>query len=236
MGFLSLSAMAEFTGEQASSGKTISFQTLVQAATGVSGSNPFDSSTQNEAILGSLGSFHRNLLKEGTHLSAPDKDGSLNRYANLVRYSLPFMCANQLLSDNALVNQHQDRQDMDPLLAQSPCKVIRVYMAIATGMLMSKEYRYTESFATVFALSAYQSMPRAFSQSSDGEVAQCLTAMAIFSLYSCFGGSAWHLLGLAVTRCISAGMHTARASSPGHDDPTKKHNSRVFWTLYTLDA
>lgn len=235
MGYLSLSAMAEFTGETPSSTTAVSFPSLVQATTSISGCNPCHSDVQNEAITGSLGDFNRGLMRQGI-VFGTDRQRSLARFMSMINCGMPFMSSEQLSLDYRIVSQQQDSGSLDLSIAEAPCRVIRVYMAVASGMLMSGDYRYTESFATVTALSAFQLVPRALPQASDLETAQCLTAMAIFASLSPFGGSTWHLLGLAITRCISAGMHTARMSNYDLEQPEKAANNRIFWALYIFDA
>ncbi|KAH6982636.1 hypothetical protein EDB80DRAFT_592232 [Ilyonectria destructans] len=236
MGYLSLSAMDELTWEQPFSSRNISFYTLVQAVTCVSGSNPSVSDSQNAAIFGPLGDFHRGLFRQGVSLTTVETEAPFQKFVDLVKYVLPFTPVEQLILDyHDLLQAHEDK-NVSELVLSNPGKIILIHLAVATGVLLSKDHRFMESYATALALTAYQLAPRAIAQSDDLGSAQCLTMMAIFSMYSAFGGSTWHLLGLATTRCISGGMHNARVSDPESDDVKRRNNSRTFWTLYVLDV
>jgi hypothetical protein len=236
IGFLSLAAMAGFTGEQISSTATISFQQLAQAVTCISGSNALRSEEQNEAIRGSLGHFHRNVLRQGFGLAAVDAMKPLNNFMPLVHVSLPILNVDELQRDYEKMLQREQCGETGDMFIETPMRTIRLYLAVSVGLMMGRDHRHTENFATLFILNAYQFLPRAFAQASDSEAAQCLVLMAILSIYSPFGGSAWHLFGLAMTRCISAGLHTSRMSDHRSEDEGRKKNSSLFWTLYCFDA
>jgi hypothetical protein len=60
--------------------------------------------------------------------------------------------------------------------------------------------------------------------------------MAMASMYTSFGGSPWHLVDLATSRCLSAGMHTAKVLGSDPTDPDARAKSRVFWAIYALDT
>jgi hypothetical protein len=222
--------------EQLSSNQHASFMTQVQAATCASGSNPSVSNTQNAAIFGQLGDFHRSLLRQGVSLATHDTSEPLARFIDLLNQSMPFLSSEQLASDHRVVVEACKGGNVGDLAAEDPTRVILVHLAVATGILLSKDYRYMESYATALALTSYQLVPRAITQSGDLEAAQILTMMAVFSLYSSFGGSVWHLLDLATTRCLAAGLHNAGMSGSGADDVEHESSRRAFWAIYVLDA
>ncbi|KAK7970394.1 hypothetical protein PG996_001177 [Apiospora saccharicola] len=86
------------------------------------------------------------------------------------------------------------------------------------------------------ALTAHQHIPRVDESAGELETVQCLIATALFSLFTPLGGSTWHLLGLALSRCVSAGMHHIRVSDAQSDDEEKRGCSRAFWCLYVFDT
>ncbi|KAI9158635.1 transcriptional regulatory protein [Paramyrothecium foliicola] len=235
MGYLPLSAMAE-QWEQPSSNQHISFQTQVQAATCASGSNPSVSNAQNAGIFGQLGDFHRSLLRQGLNLMTIDTAEPFANFIDLVKYAVPFICSEQLSLDYNLVLQAYKEAKVNEAITETPTRVILVHLAVATGILRSKDYRYMESYATSLALTSYQLVPRAIAISCDLEAVQILTMMAIFSVYSSFGGSTWHLLDLATTRCIVAGMHNVTVSEDDTVHPDVESRRRAFWAIYILDA
>ncbi|KAK8088764.1 hypothetical protein PG997_003725 [Apiospora hydei] len=230
--------MAEFTGEQPSRSRArpfLSFETLFRSSTGVAASNLSRSDTPNPAVNGTLGDFHRILLRQGLQLNSIDTQKPFNRYLDMYMQCFPFVERSQLMEEFATVSQ-ADLGNSDALLTDSPGKVVRIYAAVATGILLTPEYRHMETFATTLALTAHQHIPRVDESSGELETVQCLIAIALFSLFTSFGGSTWHLLGLALSRCVSAGMHHIRVSDAQSDDEEKRGCSRAFWCLYVFDT
>ncbi|KAK6864816.1 hypothetical protein PG995_001344 [Apiospora arundinis] len=238
MGSLSLAAMAEFTGEQSSLLRArpfLSFETLFRSSTGVAASNLSRSDFPNPAVNGTLGDFNRALLRQGLQLNSIDTQKPFNRYLDMTMQCFPFVEKTQLMEEYAIVSQ-ANLASSDDLLADSPGRVVRIYVAVATGILLTPDFRYLETFATALALTAHQHIPRVDEFPGELETVQCLIAIALFSLFTSFGGSTWHLLGLALSRCVSAGMHHIRVSDAQSDDEEKRGCSRAFWCLYVLDT
>lgn len=176
------------------------------------------------------------MLKQGNTFNIAVKSKSFDNFIMFNEASLGFMDTSQLSAEYDAATQLHEFGSVDSHATQSLCKIMRVYTGVATGLLLGNDYRYTETYSTALALQAFQVMPRAFACASDIDAVQSLTAMTVFSTLSPFGGSPWQMLGLAITRCISGGMHTARMSDPASDDTDKRRNSLAFWSLYTLDA
>ena len=235
---LSLAAMAESTGEQPSLSRThpfISFETLFRSSTGVAASNLSRSDISNSAVNGTLGDFHRTLLRQGLQLNSIDTQEPFNRYLDMSMQCFPFIERKQLVDEYAAVSQ-SDLQSSYDLLADSPGRVVRIYAVVATGILLTPHYRQMETFATTLAFTAHQNIPRVEGSFRELETVQCLIAITLFSLFTSVGGSTWHLLGLALSRCVSAGMHHIRVSDAQGDDEEKRGCSRAFWCLYVLDT
>lgn len=115
-----------------------------------------------------------------------------------------------------------DPGNFDALLADSPGRVVRIYAAVATGILFIPDWRHLATFATALALTAHQHIPRVDESAGELETVRCLIATALFSLSTSLGGSTWHLLRLALFRCVSARMHHIRVSDAPSDDEEKK--------------
>ncbi len=240
IGLLSLSAMAESTGERRSQPQAtplLSFQTLFRSVTSVSGEQPvairYAQSLRSAGLLGtSIG-----LCCAKVFISpALRRVRCLTEFLSLSLPCLPYVDKTQLTDEYAHVVRCHETGDVDNLLENFPGRAVRVYSAVSIGILLSQDHRHMESFATVLSLSARQHMSRVFTSANNLEMVQCLVGIAVYSLFSAFGGPTWHLLGLAMTRCLSAGMHHIRVSDPQSDDGDKKGCSRVFWCLYILDA
>ncbi|KAH7305216.1 hypothetical protein B0I35DRAFT_114016 [Stachybotrys elegans] len=235
MGYLSRSAMAELPWRQPSSKRNISFLTLVQASTCVSGINPSSSSQPNDLFNGPMAHLHRNLLQQGMGLGSIETERPFNEFLGFSRSILPMIPISHLDKDYSLVVEAYRNGESGRLILEEPRKIMIVHLVIALGILLSQQHHHMEIYATSLALAAYQLAPSTIDQSSDSDAAQCLMLMSIFSMYMPYGGSTWHLLNLATTRCISAGMHSARGPEYGRDSAPEEHG-RTFWTLYYLDA
>jgi hypothetical protein len=230
--YLSLSAMAERTDSQVLSTEGLSYLTMLYAATGVSGSDPTLPLHANEALSGPLAELQQNKLPD-VELCSTEMCAAYRNYSDMIGCTFPYMTAAELteLHDNAILR----RSNKDG--AQPPAEHLAIaYLGTATGLLLGAHYRYKEMLATNLALRAVRLMPRILDYAGKLSSIHCLTALVIFSMYSTFGGSTWHLLGLTMTRCISAGLHTLRFSDHRSEDNEQRAGSRLLWTLYILDA
>lgn len=70
-------------------------------------------------------------------------------------------------------------------------------------------------------------------EESDIDQLKCLVAQAILAMYYPSASSAWHLIGLAVTKAISGGLHHRTDSE--NDDSDTDTQVELFWSIYILD-
>jgi hypothetical protein len=234
--YLSLSAMAEPTDRQPFSTQGLSFLTLLLASTSVGGANPSLPVGTNVSLSGPMADFRNQILPQGSSLSGVHTAAAFKPFLDKTSISFPFMTRNELEDLFDAVSGAEQGGHIEHVTNESPEKIVIVSIGIAIGLLLSPMYSFTEVLASQLAMKAMQLMPRVFDQAGDLAVVQCLTALTIYSFYTAHGGSSWHLLGLAMTRCISSGMHTSRASNWESDSDAKRQNSRAFWTLYILDT
>jgi hypothetical protein len=222
--YLSLSAMAEPTGRQRSSPQGLSFLTFLLAAMSVGGANPSLPVGNNVSLSGHMAEFRNTIFPHGRSLNGVQMTAAFETFVAKMSGLFPFMTRRELQEEFDLVTG-----DVERVTNESPEKIVIVSIGIAIGLLLSPMYNFTEVLASELATRAMQLIPRIFDHTADIAVVQCLTVLTIYSLYTPHGGSAWHLLGLAMTRSISCGMHTSRASD-------LDAASRAFWTLYILDT
>jgi hypothetical protein len=232
--YLSLAAMAERTDRQPFPTEGLSFLTLLYAAIGVSGENPAHSLEQNAALSGSLADFRMNTVY-GNHMRLANAT-LFSQYVEFIQRSYPFVTSVELNDMFELVMRAHESNNMERLIAESPETVVIVNTGLATAVLLSPGYAYKEVLATDFVAHAVELLSRVFDHANDISIVRCLTALTIYSMYTTFGGSTWHLLGLTMTRCVASGMHTSRISDPNSDEEEKQKNCRTFWTLYVLDT
>lgn len=236
MDYLPLSAMAEPRDRQHMSRGQYSFETFLNAATGASGADVTRSDISNAPLCKKLEDFHKDVIPSGFKLSRSTSDFPVQCYLAMCDVLCPFLDREAFLTKYASISEEIRKGTLQGLTADAPHDLFLVYISIATGTLVAPEYQYRESFAMSLAHEAMRLLPRIMRESDDPSVVQSLIALAIFSLYSPLGGSTWHLVGLALARSMSAGMHTSEVSDFSAADPATRENSRLFWSLYILDA
>ncbi|PSN74169.1 hypothetical protein BS50DRAFT_9486 [Corynespora cassiicola Philippines] len=234
--YLSLSAMAERTDRQPFPTEGLSFMTLLRAATGISGSNPTRSVGSNASLSGPLADFRQSFFANNKDFKQLNVGGSFQRYMEYLRSSFPFISNNELKLFYENVISCHERDSLDQLSDDSPEQLLLTYIGIATGILLSPDYHYREALAAELSVESLKLMSRVFDHANDLAIVSCMTALTIYSLFTTFGGSTWHLLGLTMMRCISSGMHTTRVSNAQCDNEEKRKSYRIFWVLYILDT
>lgn len=234
--YISLSAMAEPTDRRPFSTQGLSFSTLLFTATSISGDNPSLPEGSNTSLSGPLADLRKNMFSAYGRLDGLQSANDYQCYAERISRSFPFMSRAELDGLYEDVVKIHNSDNSGRMVNENPEKVVITYIGTALGLLWSQNYTYTEIISSELAMKAIQLMSRVLDHATDLSVIRCLTALTVYSLYTSFGGSTWHLLGLAMTRCISSGYHTTRASDPRSEDEEKRHNSRAFWALYILDT
>jgi hypothetical protein len=233
--YLSLAAMAERTDRQPFPTEGLSFLTLLYAAIGVSGENPVHSLEQNAALSGPLADFSKNTV-HGNYMRFANAT-LFSQYVEVIQHSYPFMTSVELNEMFEMVIRAHQTNDTERLTAASPETIVITYVGLATAVLLSPGYTYKEPLAVDFVAHAVELLSRVFDHANDISIVRCLTALAVYSMYTTFGGSTWHLLGLTMTRCVASGMHTNRVSDPNDfDNEEKQRCCRTFWVLYVLDT
>jgi hypothetical protein len=224
--YLSLSAMAERTDRQP-------ILTFLQAAIRVPGANPSNSLGYDGTFSADFGDLQQSVLTMNVFQMSTIDDTIFSHYVAFVERSYPFAARTELSDVYKTVMQAHESNGMEKLAEESPEMLVLTYIGLSTSILLSPGYTYKEVLATRLSAQALELRSRVFDHANDLSVVKCLTALTIHSLFTTFGGSTWHLLGLAMTRCIASGLHTSRGSDPSSDHEEKQ---RTFWTLYILDT
>ncbi|KAM0716138.1 hypothetical protein Q7P37_008652 [Cladosporium fusiforme] len=236
MDYLPLSAMAEQRDRQHFSLQQYSFETFLGAAASVSGSDPKRSHVSNRAIVESMEAFYQEISPSGFRLSRKVADLPVQRYLSTCDVMCPFLERKDFLAKYTLVMNDLEKEQSGEVASRAPHDMILVCLAVATGIHLSPNYGYKESLAVNLAQSALRLMSLLLSGSDNASIIRSLIALVIFSTYSILGGSTWHLIGLALARAMSSGMHTFGISDLYSSDLEKRENGRLFWSLYVLDA
>jgi hypothetical protein len=237
MDYLPLSAMAEPRDrQQTSQHEQYSFETFLNAAISVSGSDPAYSRNTDSAFSESIDSFYKTLIPAGMKFSRSITDEPVQRYLDICDASCPFLDRKVFMTRYAHIMESLEKAPTEAVSSLAASDLLMVDIAIASGMLVSPGHRLKESVSTALAQRAFQLVPRILSEPDNTTIVRCLIALTIFSTLSPLGGSTWHLMGLALARTMSAGMHTAGVSDCSASEREKQESGRLFWSLYILDA
>jgi hypothetical protein len=237
MSYLPLSAMAEPRDrQQTSQHEQYSFETFLNAAISVSGSDPACSRNTGNAFSESIEMFYKTLVPAGMKFSRSITDEPVQRYLDVCDASCPFLDRKVFLARYTHIMESLEKAPNEGISSQAASDLLMIDIAIASGMLVSPGYRLKESVSTTLAQRAFRLVPRVLSESDNAAIVRCLVALTIYSTLSPHGGSTWHLMGLALARTMSAGMHTAGVSDCSASEKEKREGGRLFWSLYILDA
>jgi hypothetical protein len=237
MDYLPLSAMAEPRDrQQTSQHEQYSFETFLNAAISVSGSDPAYSRNMDNALSGSIDLFYKTLMPDGMKFSRSITDDPVQRYLDTCDASCPFLDRKVFMTRYTQIMDSLEKVPTKAASSLAASDLLMVDIAIASGMLVSPGYRFRESVSTALSQRAFRLVPRILRESDNTTIVRCLIALTIFSTLSPLGGSTWHLMGLALARTMSAGMHTAGVSDCSASEKEKQESGRLFWSLYILDA
>lgn len=147
----------------------------------------------------------------------------LESYFNIVHPCFPF------LDQDLLRQQLKDLESLNDLSSQ---KISPVFiMVIAIGALLSETCCPIAGF---HGLELYTIAVENLGMNLLERNLECLNTvllLSLFSLYSPYGGSTYHLVGIAIQICISIGLHQRTPLIDG--DATPRNVS--FWSSYILD-
>ncbi|KIW19819.1 hypothetical protein PV08_00394 [Exophiala spinifera] len=104
------------------------------------------------------------------------------------------------------------------------------YATLSLGISSSPNRRALKVYAYDFAAKAAALLPQVATEACDEEIIRCTILVALVLLHFRPQNPGVYLLGLAMTKAISTGMHRRNANS--NDETT---GASLFWTLYVLD-
>lgn len=106
-------------------------------------------------------------------------------------------------------------------------------LAVAMGIIFSPHRDALDQQLQRIVAGASSLLPLLACEDSDELTVSCLTMSAIVSLYDSGGASTWFLLGQAMTKSISIGLHHQTITDSNKAD--ERAHPWLFWVLYSLD-
>lgn len=228
IGFLSRSAMAEPRDEVSGFSEDLAMGRMVRAALALSGTRPslsaIDPYPRRTTIINDQASYIRR------EEAAPFLTSFIESMASRLLHFDP----EQLWKDfDVIFDETEDRTNSH--IPGPAGKRFIVYMSVATGALLSPESGSLHGFAEGLHQRATKLLPEIIKSGNRFDILQYMLSLILYSLKTPRGGSTWHLIGLAVNKAISFGLHNDLDPSNEHHSQTLSILRNIFWSLYVLD-
>lgn len=227
IGMLTNSAMAEPRPGNRQPPDRLGLLHSVQAALAIDGHDPSTSTTlRSTTVL----DCRQNLL--------PVRDEAeifLRCYLEHV-YFLPCLARDDVESLLACFAAAKDFQllseDGDAL---HTLRLFDTYMQIAIGIMVSPEFIRLSNHSVALQAAAVRLLPAVLRSRRHIDTVHCLILLVAFAMFNPNGGSVWHLLGLALRMCITAGLHKEAGSQGALTSQEADDGRWLFWSVYCLD-
>lgn len=225
IGSLSRDAMAEPRGTNHGSSQALAMSSMVKSALSLWGCDPFRSSIRSTG--------HEGLRNVTGCAGRPSREFSmpyLDRFLNQV--STMFLHFDSVNMRSELKGFFNTPEHAFPY-STKPYYAFRFNIAMAIGMSVSPEPGI-ELLAAAWHNSAMQCFDLILRDNESLDVLDCIFLLIIFSMTNPFGGSTWHLLGIAMKKSVSLRLHR-EPESPRDSSGILEKRRRLFWSIYTLD-
>ena len=226
--YLSLSAMAERTDKHRSITEGLSFRSLLNAAVKGGQTDRSVSHRQNDGEIKSFIAAHDFLCKG-------DTSAAYQAYTQHIRNFYPYIELARLEAAYQNILDAHSKGTASIKASTSPEHFVVIYLGLATGTLLSPGYERYQQIAEDLVECSLEAFNYVLDVGDDLATVHCLIALTICSLFLDKAGSTWHLLGLAMTRGVACGMHTAKELRPETQANPTEH-ARTFWALFLLDT
>lgn len=236
---LALSAMAEPSSRAGEFLKHLSMSRIIAGMTETYGGDP-ERTARVDSLWDGIAKYIRQPTSQNhrLHIQREEALKSLDAYLLTVDFRYPRLPVDKIRQGIEAIAAHNDTTYRQ-MYARDPSNVFMAYMIVAIVPLVSDNYPISQgSFVSIHVLAkCMKVLDRVFCQEDGIDIIQCLHLLVIFSIHCSAAGSAWHLIGLAMSKCIALGYHREKAHSRGDEDGSDQaeHRRWVFWGCYLLD-
>ncbi|KAL3464483.1 hypothetical protein BJX64DRAFT_275699 [Aspergillus heterothallicus] len=232
IGFLSRSAMAEPRNDTSGFPRQLAMSQMLQAILALSGTSPSQNQSADVyASQWSLLGVADPLRALSSETAAPFLRSFLDRIDTFYLHFNKKELEDQF--EAFFADKRRGSGDAsDPVRCHREASVC---LALAIGMLVSPRAARYEVLAQALHSAAVKVFPRILQLGSCVHLIHCLLLLIMYSTLSSCGGSTWHLLGLALKKCVSFQLH--KDSDPDSPLPPEESIERafLFWNLYIID-
>lgn len=239
MDTLSLSAMAEPKSRAGEFLKQLSMPRIIAGVTETYGGNP-EATSRVDPLWDGISQYIRHPGGQNRRLHIPleEANKALETYLEVVDFRFPRLPVAKVKSGIAAIAATDDAAYQDKL-SSSPGHIFMAYIVVAIVPLISDSYPISQgSFVSIHVLAkCLKVLDRVFNQEDGVDIIQCLHLLVIFSIHCSAAGSAWHLIGFAMNKCIALGYHRENVlPAQGLPDKEAQQQRRwAFWGCYFMD-
>ncbi|KAL4747772.1 hypothetical protein BDW72DRAFT_209392 [Aspergillus terricola var. indicus] len=232
IGFLSRSAMAEPREGVSGFPRQLAMSEMIQAMLSLSGATPSQSRrSETEAAPW-------NLLLVPDPRQALSKDfvmPFLRRFLGHIHIYYLYFDRIELEGQCEAFFDRNGHESGEVSAAAQSHQDFSVYLAVSIGMLLSPQLGRVDLLAQSLHSAAVKLLPMILQCGNCLSLIHCLVLLVVYSMLSPNGGSTWHLLGLAMKRCVAFGMHKEQDTDSAMPVEESARRKSLLWTLYSLD-
>jgi hypothetical protein len=225
IGFLSRSAMAEPRDESESFPRNLMLDSMIQAALAMDGPDP-SKAGMSKVHISDLNPAVNQPVRLPRDITSP----YLSRFIEEVSLFFPFLDGKALTAHYEMFQE----TNLDSIPEDLALPYFDVCLAIAIGALMRSSSLSSSTLVASLHLSAVRKLPIIYDRNSLTTV-YCVLLLAIFSIASPSGGSAWYLIGLAMRTCVCLGLNKEPEDHLDFTYPEIRERRNTFWSAYLLD-
>ncbi|KAM0325172.1 hypothetical protein ACHAQA_007711 [Verticillium albo-atrum] len=236
---LSLSAMAEPRSRAGEFLKQLSMPRIIAGVTETYGGNP-EATARVDSLWDGISKYIRHPAgpSHRLHIHHAEARKALDTYIDVVDFRFPRLPVAKIQAGMDAITAAEDGMYRETL-SKDPSHIFMAYMVIAIVPLVSDNYPISQgSFVSIHLLGkCLKVLDRVFRQEDGVDIIQCLHLLVIFSIHCSAAGSAWHLVGFAMNKCIALGYHreVPRSASAGLTPEDLQQRRWAFWGCYLLD-
>jgi hypothetical protein len=223
--YLSVAAMSGPDKQHFDVWKNISFSGFVKEAVAMSNLNPGVPARESHAEPQlPLTEMERDMRTIGLE----SLQSHIKTYHRFGAFGLPCISQEECMQSLEHVFQAIVQGQTLRFSHEMPEKLVFALSSVTIGMLLSSRSE-KDGIVTRNVQALRYAVDHVATQSNAVTMVQCLMLVAVLSMLRPHAASTWHLLGLAMTKAVSIGLH--RQPIVGNSEAS----GLLFWAIYVLD-
>lgn len=230
--YLSLTAMSGGNKNDQSDSQSSTLRQVLEGIVSINGTNPGVVANEPLPVLQSKSTLSQ---VQSEIMAAVDRDfvSLVRTFATTTSWYMPYISESMCLAALDAALQAETSTDSGSTATLTPDTAAMASSVLALGVAMSPFSNVLHVQALKLVDMSKRALPQVLTAAADTTAIQCLILQIILSLYYPSAGSTWHLLGLALSKAVSAGLH--RSTPDGAANEEGKQVVMLFWMLYFLD-